>query len=69
MTPDTIVNKDHMSKEAAYQYSIRGSYCKVMSVKGGEVSIFMSLSIPDDYFIYFFYRGKSEYPIFLCSIT
>lgn len=72
MIPDILVFKDHMTGEAIHQYSTRGLYFKVMSDQGEKKNQFFmwfskAFLLPDNYFIYFFYSGKSEYPIFLCT--
>lgn len=73
MIPNIIVFKEHMTEKAIYQYSTRGSYFKVISDRGEKKNQFFmwfskAFVLPDNYFIYLFCSGKSEYPIFLCSV-
>lgn len=72
-TPAFIVFKDHMTGETIYQYSTRDSISKwYLTKERKKKQFFMWFSkafvLPENYFIYFFYSGKSEYPIFLCTV-
>ena len=64
MTPALIVIKDHMIGETISKW--------YLTKERKKYQFFMWFSkafvLPENYFTSFFYSGKSEYPIFLCTV-